>query len=273
MVNCHTPVTLKDQMVVPCGRCGYCRDRKLNEWAVRLIAQCNATPFNAHFITLTYSTKFLPFQGGKPSLDPRDITLFLHRLRKMHQRAGNVEKVKYVLAGEYGGKLGRPHYHAIIFGAHMEHIIDAWKDVETGEHLGNIRFGSVSPASIKYTLKYLMKESDGEKVVNGSPFVHPIREFQRFSKGLGKDWMTENMIRWHKKDLFNRIYVPLNGAKYPMPRYYKDRIYTAAEKALIFDYWSNREIDGLDFESIQIVNAWRDVCRERQIKKLKIHDY
>ena len=43
------------------------------------------------------------------------------------------------------------------------------------------------------------------------------------------------MIKWHKNDLTNRMYVPIkDGKKIAMPRYYKEKIYTMAEKKSIF---------------------------------------
>ena len=58
-----------------------------------------------------------------------------------------------------------------------------------------------------------------------------VKEFQLMSKGLGKNYLTENMIRWHKNDLENRMYIPMqDGKKIAMPRYYKDKMYTESEK-------------------------------------------
>jgi len=51
------------------------------------------------------------------------------------------------------------------------------------------------------------------------------------SKGLGKLYLTDKMIKWHKDDLENRMYVPIkDGKKIAMPRYYKDKIYNEREK-------------------------------------------
>lgn len=39
------------------------------------------------------------------------------------------------------------------------------------------------------------------------------------------------MIRWHKADILNRMYINVEaGKKASMPRYYKDRIYTDLER-------------------------------------------
>lgn len=56
------------------------------------------------------------------------------------------------------------------------------------------------------------------------------------SKGLGASYLSERMVRWHKADLENRMYVNLEGGKKcTMPRYYKERMYSEAERKKISD--------------------------------------
>lgn len=46
--------------------------------------------------------------------------------------------------------------------------------------------------------------------------------------------MTDAMVKWHKSDLENRMYLNLeDGRKIAMPRYYKDKIYSDVERAKI----------------------------------------
>lgn len=61
------------------------------------------------FVTLTYSPDELP---ALCSLVPRDLTLFLKRLRT----AVEPRRFRYFAVGEYGDESSRPHYHAILFG-------------------------------------------------------------------------------------------------------------------------------------------------------------
>lgn len=51
------------------------------------------------------------------TLRKRDFQLFMKVLRR---RTG--QKVRYFAAGEYGDKTFRPHYHAIIFGLHLDDL-------------------------------------------------------------------------------------------------------------------------------------------------------
>lgn len=69
-------------------------------------------PDNA-FVTLTYSDEFVPVAtagGFAPTLNPRDLQLFLKRLRIQlpHQ-------MRFFAVGEYGDQTQRPHYHLGLF--------------------------------------------------------------------------------------------------------------------------------------------------------------
>lgn len=92
---------------VPCGRCIGCRLEHSRKWAMRCMMEASMHEDNS-FITLTYDEEHLPV--GR-SLVPRDLQLFLKRLRK----AVDVP-IRFFACGEYGELNQRPHYHAIIFG-------------------------------------------------------------------------------------------------------------------------------------------------------------
>jgi hypothetical protein len=55
----------------------------------------------------------------KESISKRHLQLFLKRLRKHY----NVQGIKYLASGEYGGKLDRPHYHLVIFGLPLSDLV------------------------------------------------------------------------------------------------------------------------------------------------------
>lgn len=60
------------------------------------------------FATLTYSDENLP---ANDSVSPREVQLFIKRLRKLYP-----VKFRYFAVGEYGEDSGRPHYHLALFG-------------------------------------------------------------------------------------------------------------------------------------------------------------
>lgn len=63
------------------------------------------------FVTLTYDDEHMPYGGD---LHYRHFQLFLKKLRKRLGRP-----VRYFMCGEYGDRLGRPHYHAILIGVEV----------------------------------------------------------------------------------------------------------------------------------------------------------
>lgn len=212
-------IATKTLVAVPCGKCPDCKKRLVSAWSFRLMQQ-NKIAMSSHFITLTYDTKYVPITPtGYMCLSKRDCQLFIKRLRK--SQSGNGESfIKYFLVGEYGGKTMRPHYHVLLFNVEVRYIQSAWG-------CGQVHYGSVSGASVGYCLKYMMKP--------GKIPIHKNddrqREFRMMSKKLGVNYLTSQMVSWHKADLGNRMYIPIeDGKKIAMPRYFKDRIYTNLER-------------------------------------------
>lgn len=179
------------------------------------------------FVTLTYDTEFVPItKNGFMSLRKKDLQDFFKRLRKA--KLGEAP-IKYYACGEYGSTRKRPHYHLIIFNSDGDSICRAWSryhpQAGTNVLIGNVDFGTVSSSSIAYTAKYMAKG----RVVPEHPRDDREKEFSVMSKGLGLNYIKDSTIAWHKADL-SRLYVVLEGGvKAPLPRYYRDRIYTREE--------------------------------------------
>lgn len=174
------------------------------------------------FLTLTYDTRSVPItKRGFMTLCKADVQKFFKRLRKILPEA----KIKYYAVGEYGGRTMRPHYHIILFNADHSAVTRAWR--LDNKDIGSLYFGTVSGASIGYCLKYMMKPSKVPLHANDDR----IKEFSLVSKGLGANYMSDAMIKWHKRDLEHRMYCNLkDGKKIAMPRYYKDKIYSESER-------------------------------------------
>lgn len=193
---------------------------------------------STQWVTLTYATEHVPIDyNGNLTLSKRDVQLFIKRLRKAHKKT----KIKYYAVGEYGERTHRPHYHIILFNADIEKIQPAWK-------LGDIQYGTVTGGSIAYTLKYMGKQQQKPVAtatpppisVQGSKVRYKFRssisgpvqkQFALMSKGLGKNYLTPQMVKWHTESLHNRMYCTLpDGKKIAMPRYYKDKIYNEHQR-------------------------------------------
>lgn len=218
-----TPLVVKLKMKnetasVPCGKCPKCVKRRASSWSFRLMQE-EKNSSSAMFVTLTYDTKQVPLtRNGYMSLDKRGIQLFFKSLRKLHD-----QKLKYYIVGEYGGKTMRPHYHMILFNADIEKVDKCWT-------FGSKHFGSVSGASIGYSLKYISKKKRVPLHQNDDR----EREFGLMSKKLGLSYVTPEMIEWHKADMHGRMYCNLqDGKKITMPRYFKQKIYNEYERKAI----------------------------------------
>lgn len=200
---------------VPCGKCPPCKLRRVQEWVFRLLIE-ERHSFSSYFITLTYDTQHVPItKNGFMTLDKRDVQLFMKRLRKH-----NSAKLTYYTAGEYGDQKYRPHYHMILFNLEdQESIFKAWD-------LGDVHIGKVTGDSIAYTAKYI----DKQKRIPLHRNDDRVKEFSLMSKGIGKQFLTDQMVKYYKNDVSRNHVVKGSGHIEALPRYYRNKIFTDQEK-------------------------------------------
>lgn len=221
---------------LPCGACTGCRLERSRQWAIRCTHEAQLHKANS-FITLTYNNEHLPKDG---SLKIRDFQLFIKRLRKKHG------KVRYYHCGEYGEKLGRPHYHACLFGHDWidkipfkenkngdmlytsKRLDDLWTDPISGEALGFCTTGDVTFQSAAYCARYIMKKINGDQSEKHYERMDPETgeffqiqpEYTTMSRrpGIGHHWLKS-----FPGDLFPDDFVVLKGKKHRVPRYYDNQ--------------------------------------------------
>ena len=204
-------------LLVPCGRCLGCMIQKRTEWAMRMTHELSYWPDSA-FITLTYDDGHLP---DPPTIDKAVIQRFLKRLRK------NLDHpIKYFACGEYGDKLGRPHYHAIIFGLSSTDPSDraavkaAWPYCDWHNRAicqQSIKY--VIPQRITYVAKYVNKIKFGK--MQQAYYDQGLKPpFRLVSSGLGRRWAEDH------KDQLQRTYKvrTIDGVQHTLPRYYINRL-------------------------------------------------
>lgn len=146
---------------LPCGKCIECRLEYARTWAVRASHEA-AVHRNSIFLTLTFNDDTI----GANKLNYEEFQLFMKKLRNHY----NQEKISYMVAGEYGEKTGRKHYHAIIFGLEPTDAIMLRKD--SNDHViykspaieklwghGLTEFGSVTFESCSYVARYCLKKT------------------------------------------------------------------------------------------------------------------
>lgn len=209
---------------VPCGKCYACRLDRAKDWALRCMHEASLHDHNC-FLTLTY--RDVP-EGG--TLVVRDVQLFFKRLRKHIDPV----KISYYACGEYGEKLGRPHYHVLLFGynfedlevqgishaksrfsTHGQNII--WKSEILDRIWGHgyCWIGSVTLQSAGYVARYVRKKITGPPARDH--YRGKLPEFALMSRNpaIGKRWFEK-----YKNDVYPKDFTTWDGRKYRAPKYY-----------------------------------------------------
>jgi len=230
---------------VPCGRCPPCKKRRVDGWVFRLMQE-EKVSLSAHFVTLTYDNKFVPISphgfmtlskgydivikdGKQKKIDRCCFTKYMKRLRKLCPG----RNLKYYVAGEYGPDNLRPHWHAIIFNVpNDKYFFDAWS--KDGVSMGSVVVGQVTGNSIAYCMKYIDKEGALPLFKGWTPYVgrdDRVPEFALMSKGLGANYVTDAIKKYHQAD-HTRLFLTLDGGfKIAMPRYYRQLIFSEEDIA------------------------------------------
>lgn len=260
---CYWPFKKEgDDRPLPCGKCPDCRAKRVSDWCFRCMQHAKHSD-SAHWVTLTYANPPLSFKHLLPTVYKRDFQNFMKRLRKIPRDYSN-KKIFYYAAAEYGEDKSRPHFHAIIFNSDQDSISEAWcnkryfpvnevykrklhsrykkvsplKDrsgwqkrplpfpVNTDSEivLGTAYFDEVNNKTVAYTASYMNKgaiipQFDGDD---------RCPEFQLFSKGLGLDWLTEEVKDFYRYNP-DKMFVTVDGFKKRIPRYFVDRIFDGAD--------------------------------------------
>lgn len=218
-MECLNPIYLHSRdMVVPCGKCGFCGATRRSDWAVRLMYERKMHQVSK-FVTLTYANPHLVWRDGHPQLHRPHTQEFFKRLRK----AGY--SLRYYGVSEYGSQTFRPHYHLLLFGDVPDDVIrKTWI-------YGQVHIGNVTEQSVMYCLSYMINKG-GWKMSRGR--VKPFNMMSRGRgavKGIGSNYLSPQMIAWHKSDRKN--YVLVNGTKRHLPRYYKVAIFSKIDQVRI----------------------------------------
>lgn len=226
-------------VTVPCGQCIGCRLERARQWAVRCVHEASLHEHNC-FLTLTYSPEHLPKSinmetgeiaaGDFPSLNKRDIVLFMKSLRKKFG-AG----IRFLQCGEYGESYGRPHHHVLLFnfdfpdkrfhrraGGYNLYRSAALESLWTK---GLSEIGSLTFESAAYVARYITKKVTGE--CSDEVYSGRLPEYITMSRrpGIGRLWLDRNINNVYPLD---RIYVRPGLLARP-PKYY-DRIFESLEK-------------------------------------------
>lgn len=277
----------KDMPVdLPCGQCIGCRLEHSKKWAIRIVHEASLYDHNS-FITLTYSQQHLPINS---SLQLEDVQKFMKRLRKYltteARRLGiPVTAIRYFHCGEYGERLGRPHYHMCLFNYDFSDKVHKFTTqngdkVYTSETLdriwskGNTTIGAVTFESAAYAARYITKKVNGPlaedhyQVINeetGETLSPKRKEYVTMSKGIGKGWFEK-----YKSDVYPSDFIVLRGKRLRVPKYYDVQL-----EKLYPEEFKRIKARRKDAASVHVENNSSDRLRvreevqERRIKQLK----
>jgi len=287
-MKCPSPLSLprtngegpQDRITVPCGKCVNCLSNQRADWTFRLKEELKNAK-SAHFLTLTYSDenlrvydyhhdKIYEYKHVQESnrwletLSKKDVQLFIKRLRanqenyiqslhlkhKIPLRALKWPKIRYFIAGEYGPKTIRPHYHAIIFNIHPDII----GQIEKTWGLGQTHCGTVTGNSIGYVTKYC--------ITRKTVYIHREAPFSIMSRRppLGLNYLIR-MKKWHQENGIDYVH---SSSSLPqrMPRIYKDKIFNEYEK----DVFIGKQIREHDQKTIHDIQNKDDYFQEEQLR-------
>lgn len=220
-----------------CGKCLPCRINTTSQWTLRMVYELQDwVKYGASFITLTYDEEHLPKNFG---LQSDETTKFFKRLRiNLNRHYGFNYKIKYYACGEYGDSekvyignngvpLGRPHYHAIVYGlddindVHRQILVDSWGKCDP--YLFDKRRGKdsamqdVTIDDIRYVAGYVQKKLNGD--LAEETYGDRLPPFSRVSHGMGL-----NFAELNKERLSKLGYTHLKGQKIGLPKYLRDKL-------------------------------------------------
>lgn len=224
------------KLQLPCSQCIGCRIERSRQWASRCIHEASLHRDNC-FVTLTYDEENVPHGG---TLVRPHFQKWMKRFRRRIEG-----KIRYYMCGEYG-ELGRPHYHAIIFGYDFQDK-EIWK-VNDGivtytsaflEDLWPFGFSTVSDVtwqSAAYVSRYVLKKITGKEAQEHYETIdfatgeiinrEPEYSSMSLKPAIGADWFAT-----YKRDCFPKDFVTHNGRKFRIPRYYDELLRRQSEEA------------------------------------------
>lgn len=247
---------------INCGQCIGCRISKQSAWVMRCYAESREHK-RSIFATLTYDDDNL---NPRQELEYKDFQLFLKRLRKSAGKR-RASPFRFFVAGEYGERTNRPHWHALLFGydpvdsvryssVYSKHPLFTSQELSEAWGKGLATFGEVNEQTIRYTAGYIVNRhsAESERYIRVCPETGEtwsvVPEFARMSlkPGIGAEW-----LRKYYKDIYQAhdgVYI--NNRKNPIPRYFEE-LMEKIDPVMLEDSKARR------IERIR----WEDQTRER----------
>lgn len=276
---------------VPCGRCVGCQIDYARTWANRMILELADNKDRAIFLTLTYDDDHLISNGYKDidghvqlyeTLDVDDLQKFWKRLRKRFPS----RRIRYVIAGEYGPKTQRPHYHAIVYGLDLSDFSDLDLYKCYGKHLeyrlykskcladvwqnGYILVAGCNWHTCNYVSRYVLKKCYGQ--VAKSEYQYRVPPFILSSRRPGIGMLHSNDMILSKQTSFT---VDGNDGVYTigLPQaFWRKAVRDGVDPEIVYDLLSQRKDNAAASALSDVLMSDKDywqVLSDRERDKLK----
>lgn len=181
-----------------CGQCMPCRLNRRRAWTLRLMLEQSVYK-ETMIVTLTYDDEHLESN----SLCKTDYRKFLKRLRK-HV---SPKRIKYFVAGEYGSKTMRPHFHMALFGLTVNFVGLCMRKKLNSLNLyptevkqftkiwgkGDVHFAESNINYLSYIASHMAKGITDKRVFEEKGLTP---EFLSSSKGLGWRFLELTVVPW-----------------------------------------------------------------------------
>lgn len=274
--NHYNPPTCTDERLryidCDCGKCYECKRKKARQWKIRNAEQLKETP-TAVFFTGTFTDERIQHICKKYGIKEteandiatKEVRLYLERIRKILGKS-----IKHWIVTEKGHTATRRiHIHGLFYAPigmtkwQLNKLLrDNW--IAGYSYYGNY----VNEKTINYVAKYLTKDDLDNKDFTGKILVSP---------GLGKGY-TERRRDEHqfKEEKTNEMYRFKNGCQTPLPRYYKEKLFTEEERQKLWIYKTEEGYKYVMGEKIRVTNEeeekeYKNICDYYRDRNKQIH--
>jgi hypothetical protein len=251
-----------ERTAVPCGKCWACLKNKESDLIAKVLMEQDVSDWGV-FLTLTYDDKKLPSHMSAKRLDRLDIKRWLARLRKKHS-------FRYLIAGEYGKRKQRAHWHAILLGVGMPPEIPQHN--ANFQNMPSWRYGftyveEANFKTIRYCAKYLTKSKSPEAKASGIQ----EQEMVLYSKNppLGIRYVLDLADNYVASGIFPRTFaVNPRGAYGTKRRYQISGVSQHLFLDRIFTQWPEAETITKTEWMENATTRWRKWKAEKYFKQL-----
>lgn len=243
-INPESGEVIPPRIKVPCGRCIVCQNNRREAWAARLELE-SRTAAVTYFITLTFNEDSVPEE-----IRVEDLQKFFKRLRKFH-------RLRYFACGEYGGRFGRPHYHAVVFLERFEDLPVFRNHVQTAWPYGFVQVSLATRERFAYVAKYTVKTILDLPPGVKAPFATMSRR-----PGIGSKYFSDIQVFRHD------ILLLEGGKTAPLPRYFLDKLPESEQVSIKRDRRNyaeavekSQKLSETDI-MLRAINLERSLCRK-----------